>query len=55
MTVKRAYHRMQTADGQIIEGPLVVETEEDGTFRSYHLLRQEEAATEWLGGTFVNS
>jgi hypothetical protein len=46
---------MQTAEGQIIEGPLVVELKEDGTFLSYHILQQEEPATEWVGGTYVNS
>lgn len=55
MIVKRGYHRMQTAEGQIIEGPLVVELKEDGTFLSYHILQQEEPATEWVGGTYVNS
>ena len=55
MIIKRAYHIMQTAEGQIIEGPLVVELDEDGTFVSYHLLQQEEAATEWVGGTFFSS
>ena len=55
MILKRAYHRMQTAEGNIIEGPLVVEQEEDGTYISYHLLQHEEAATEWVGGTYVNS
>jgi len=54
MIFKRAYHRIQTAEDQIIEGPLVVEFEEDGTFLSYHLLQQEEPATEWVGGTYSN-
>lgn len=54
MIIKRAYHRMQTSEGRIIEGPLVVEQNEDGTFVSYHLLRQEEPATEWVGGTYFN-
>ena len=53
MIIKRAYHRIQTVEGQMIEGPLVVEQNEGGTFVSYHLLRQEEAATEWVGGTFL--
>ena len=54
MIIKRAYHRMQTAEGQMIEGPLVVEQNEDGTVVSYHLLKQEEAATEWVGGSYFN-
>ena len=53
MTVKRGYHRLQTADGQIVKGPLVVELDEDGKLLSYHLLQQEEPATEWVGGTFL--
>lgn len=50
--IRRAYHRIRKADGQVIEGPLVVELTDDGTFVSYHLLRQEEPCTEWLGGTY---
>jgi len=50
--IRRAYHRIRKADGQVIEGPLVVELTDDGTFVSYHLLRQEEPYTEWLGGTY---
>ena len=55
MIIKRGYHRMQAADGQIVEGPLVVEIEEDGTLLSYHSLHQEEPFTEWVGGTFIDS
>lgn len=43
---------MQTADGKFINGPLVVETSEDGRFLSYHPLCQEEPDTEWVGGGF---
>lgn len=52
MIVRRGYHRMQNAEGLIIEGPLVVELTEDGTMLSYHLLQNEEPSTEWVGGTF---
>ena len=52
MTIKRGYHRIKTADGEIINGPLVVETSEEGKLLSYHLLCQEEPDTEWVGGEF---
>lgn len=52
MTIKRGYHRIKTADGEIINGPLVVVTSEEGKLLSYHLLCQEEPDTEWVGGEF---
>lgn len=55
MTIKRGYHRIKTADGEIINGPLVVKTSEDGKLLSYHLLCQEEPNTEWVGGSLVLS
>ncbi|MBO7067519.1 MAG: hypothetical protein J6W52_02405 [Bacteroidaceae bacterium] len=51
--IKRGYHRLETAEGRIVEGPLVVELAEDGTLLSYRPLREEEAATEWMGGTYI--
>lgn len=50
--IKRGYHRFRTLKGRVVEGPLVVELTEDGTLLSYHLLEQEEEATEWIGGEF---
>lgn len=50
--IRRAYHRIRKADGQIIEGPLVVELTDEGSMLSYHLLHQEEPYTEWQGGTY---
>lgn len=55
MIIKRGYHRLQTADGREVDGPLVVELDENGKLLSYHLLKQEEASTEWVGGTFFSS
>jgi hypothetical protein len=52
MMIKRGYHRLRTAEGRVVEGPLVVVTSIDGHFLSYHLLLQEEEATEWVGGEF---
>ena len=52
MIIKRGYHRLRTAEGRVVEGPLVVETSEEGRFLSYHLLEQEEESTEWVGGEF---
>lgn len=54
MIIKRGFHRFRTANGEVVEGPLVVETTEEGKFLSYHLLCQEEPFTEWVGGTFVH-
>ena len=53
MIIKRGYHRLKTVEGCIIEGPLVIEMTDDGVFLSYHSLHQEEATTEWVGGTFI--
>ena len=50
--IKRGYHRLITAEGKVVEGPLVVELSEDGSLLSYHPLRGEEAYTEWVGGEF---
>ncbi|MBR4644598.1 MAG: hypothetical protein IKO73_05515 [Bacteroidaceae bacterium] len=50
--MKRGYHRLITAEGKVVEGPLVVEFSDDGALLSYHLLKQEEPATEWVGGVF---
>jgi hypothetical protein len=53
MIIKRGYHRLKTVEGCIIEGPIVIEMTDDGVFLSYHSLQQEEATTEWVGGTFI--
>lgn len=50
--MKRAYHQMLMPDGTLIQGPLVVETDASGTFLRWHLLRGEEASTEWIGGLY---
>lgn len=52
MIIKRGYHRLITVNGISVEGPLVVETTKDGKFLSYHMLRQEEDSTEWVGGIY---
>ena len=52
MIIKRGYNRLKTVKGILVEGPLVVETTEDGQFLSYHMLRQEEDSTEWVGGIY---
>ena len=53
MTIKRAYHRLRRKDGQVINGPLVVVSDEDNRFLSYHPLQQEEETTVWVGGTVL--
>lgn len=50
--IRRGFHRLRTPEGRVVEGPLVVELQEDGTLLSYHPLVREEEATEWIGGTF---
>lgn len=52
MIIKRGYHRLQTPDGRVVAGPLIVETTESGEFLSYHSLTEEEPATEWVGGEY---
>lgn len=45
-----AYHKLELPDGRLIEGPVVVETDEEGHILSWHLLKGEEPFTEWVGG-----
>lgn len=49
---KRGYHRLRMPDGRVVEGPLIVETDEKGNMLSYHLFLHEEANTEWIGGEY---
>lgn len=50
--MKRAYHDILLADGTLLAGPVVVETNRDGSIVSWHLLEAEEPFTEWVGGTY---
>ena len=50
--MKRAYHDILLPDGTLQQGPVVVETDEDGHFLRWHFLIKEEPLTEWLGGTY---
>ena len=50
--MKRAYHDILLPDGTLQQGPVVVETDEEGRFLGWHLLEGEEAFTEWVGGTY---
>lgn len=50
--MKRAYHDILLPDGTRRKGPLVVETDSEGRFLSWHPLQQEEPSTEWVGGTY---
>lgn len=50
--MKRTYHDILLPDGTLQQGPVVVETDEEGRFLSWHLLEEEEPFTEWLGGTY---
>ncbi|MBR6030570.1 MAG: hypothetical protein IKP36_01240 [Bacteroidaceae bacterium] len=49
--MKRAYHDILFADGTLKRGPVVVETTAEGRFLGWHILQEEEAFTEWHGGT----
>ena len=51
--MKRAYHDILLADGTSLAGPVVVETNRDGSIVSWHLLEAEEPFTEWIGGTYT--
>lgn len=67
--MKRAYHDILLPDGTLQQGPVVVETDEEGRFLGWHLLGEsippspeaphkwsasaEEPFTEWIGGTYV--
>lgn len=53
--MKRAYHDILLPDGILLQGPVVVETDNEGHFQSWHLLQQEESFTEWVGGIYTLS
>ncbi len=53
--MKAAYHRLLFPDGQMIEGPVVVETDAENRFLAWHPLQGEEPGTFWLGGTYTIS
>lgn len=50
--MKRAYHDIVFSDSTTVEGPVVVETDEEGHNLSWHKLEEEEPYTEWIGGTY---
>ena len=50
--MKRAYHDILLPDGTVQKGPVVVETDQDGHFLSWHFLEEEEPQTEWIGSTY---
>ena len=50
--MKRAYHDILLPDGTLRQGPVVVETDDKGHFLGWHPLQEEEAFTEWTGGTY---
>ena len=51
---RKAYNRMILDDGQIVEGPVVVVMDDEEHPLEWHLLLQEEPATEWIGGTYAH-
>ncbi|MBR6141383.1 MAG: hypothetical protein IKQ37_06445 [Bacteroidaceae bacterium] len=50
--MKRAYHEICLPDGTLQEGPVVVETDNEDRFLSWHKLQNEESFTEWIGGCY---
>ena len=46
------YEYILLPDGTLQQGPVVVETDEEGRFLGWHLLEGEETFTEWVGGTY---
>ena len=50
--MNRAYHDIILPDGHLQDGPVVVETDQNGRFLSWHPLEGEEPFTEWIGGTY---
>lgn len=48
---KKAYHRIRTSDGKEIEGPVCVQTDNEGGLVTWHTLTAEEPYTIWIGGT----
>ena len=51
--MKRAYHDILLPDGTLQHGPVIVETDAEGQYLGWRRLREEEALTEWIGGTFT--
>lgn len=51
--MKVAYHRLLLPDGQMVEGPVVVETDAENRFVAWQPLHGEEAGTLWRGGTYT--
>ncbi|MCF0196487.1 MAG: hypothetical protein HUK03_04520 [Bacteroidaceae bacterium] len=52
MIVKRGFHRIKREDGSLVDGPVVVETDEAGCMLAWHRMEHEEPATVWTGGTY---
>ena len=50
---KRAYHSLVLHDGTAVEGPLIVQFDDNEQPAAYRILTQEEADTEWVGGTYA--
>lgn len=52
---KEAYHRLCLVSGELIEGPVVIELDDDKVMRGWHVLVGEEPMVEWIGGTYTCS
>ena len=49
---KLGFHRLLLADGTLVNGPLVVQVDDEGSILSWHPMHGEEESTEWVGGTW---
>ena len=45
------YNALRMPDGRLLQGPVVVETDQQGGPLSWHYLLHEEPCTRWVGGT----
>ncbi len=48
--IQVGYNALRMPDGQLVQGPVVVETDCQGHPISWHYLQHEEPRTRWVGG-----
>lgn len=46
-------HRLYLSAREAVQGPVVVQLDDEGLFVSYERLTAEQPAVEWLGGIFL--
>ncbi len=50
--MKTGWNRIFFPDGSVVEGPIVVVTDDEGVMLSWHVMLGEEAMVEWRGGAY---